>query len=836
MDNKKPKKRSKVGVYALGTTLGVIAAGGAGFGIAAAVWYDKELKAPHEITNTQTAAELRGYKVSVNPEGKAKKGDSITFRVDSNANVSYTYEPKAIRITSIPNKKGEPVSYTDYLLEKDGTGSYHVDVTIVYSCDMKYEVIFEQLQDWVVTFDTDGGTGSFPQQDVKRGQTVTKPSKDPEKKGYKFKGWYKDNDLDKPFDFNTVIEGNITLKAVYEIEKYTVVWKIVYEDKTERILETDTNVPYGTMPTYNEKTPTMDDTAEWKYTFAGWNEQLVPVTENAAYTAKFTKTKQTYLVNFHSTYGTVPSVNLNYGEKVTKPELTQEGYTLVGWFYNDGGAEKEWLFDQNTVTGPLELTAKWVINQYTVTFDSVGGDPVSPITQDYNTSINKPTDPTKAGCTFLGWYCDGVQVKFPYTIKKNVTFTARWDNIKYHKVVFDAQNGSALDVKTIKDGDTVAVPTQPTRDGYTFKGWFTTRDGSTPFDFATAIKADKTAYAQWTITTYTVTFHNGTTTTPVTVNHGDKVQRPVNPTPEAGKKFVTWVTTDGGSTEFDFTKPIEANTDVYAKFADCDVISIAITTMPKVEFTTEEEFTYAGMVVTGTLEDGNTTDVTANVTVDSSTFVKGTPGTYPISVTYKKGTITKTISYDVTIVPTAVTGISVDVNEVTIEPDQTIATAATVQVIPNDATNKKINFTQVIGGLITPSWNESTGVLSIIAGSTPGTEYLIASTDDGKFTDVIKVVVYKDINVAKAGGAIAPFTIPDTIPAGSTSITITTKATEGVSDVEYWTIDIEVDSVAQPQVKVNYGILNGTSIKISIPEIKNSCTVTIESYSSHREQ
>jgi hypothetical protein len=48
----------------------------------------------------------------------------------------------------------------------------------------------------------------------------------------------------------------------------------------------------------------------------------------------------------------------------------------------------------------MTITAQWQINQYTITFDTDGGTQIAPITQDYNTAVTAPADPTKTGYTF----------------------------------------------------------------------------------------------------------------------------------------------------------------------------------------------------------------------------------------------------------------------------------------------------------------------------------------------------------------------------------------------------------------------------------------------------
>ena len=96
---------------------------------------------------------------------------------------------------------------------------------------------------------------------------------------------------------------------------------------------------------------------------------------------------------------------------------TKEGYTFIGWY----NGESEWDFETPVTTG-LILTAKWQVNQYTITFKPKNGGQDIVIKQDYGTAITAPANPTKTGYTFAGW-----DKTIPTTMPAgDMTITAQW--------------------------------------------------------------------------------------------------------------------------------------------------------------------------------------------------------------------------------------------------------------------------------------------------------------------------------------------------------------------------------------------------------------------------
>lgn len=66
-----------------------------------------------------------------------------------------------------------------------------------------------------------------------------------------------------------------------------------------------------------------------------------------------------------------------------------------------------------------------------------------------------------------------------------------------HRVKFDAQGGSSVNGQTPASGSTVTKPADPTREGYTFAGWYTDAACTKAYDFSVAVTADMTLYAKW---------------------------------------------------------------------------------------------------------------------------------------------------------------------------------------------------------------------------------------------------------------------------------------------------------------------------------------------------
>lgn len=143
---------------------------------------------------------------------------------------------------------------------------------------------------------------------------------------------------------------------------------------------------------------------------------------------------------------------------------------------------------------------------YTVTFDTCDGAPVTTGTVEQGGTPAVPADPTRYGFTFTGWYSDaaGTVSASPATtpVTADVTYYAGWAPLQSVLVSFDTKGGSAVSPVSLLHGSTLdeaSIPA-PTKDGYTFLGWYKNAACTSKFNFRTALTENTTLYAGWTVT------------------------------------------------------------------------------------------------------------------------------------------------------------------------------------------------------------------------------------------------------------------------------------------------------------------------------------------------
>ena len=347
----------------------------------------------------------------------------------------------------------------------------------------------------------------------------------PVKEGYTFGGW-----SNAPA---TMPMHNVTITGTMPANKHTIKYKVDGAD-----YQTVSNVEFGTRPRL-AAAPEKDG-----YTFSGW--QNVPATmPDEDITIEGTFAINRYWVAFNTNSGSaVDTIKADYGAAITAPAApTREGYTFDGW----DKALPETMPAQN-----LTFRAKWIINKYTITFDTDGGTAMAAMSVNYSKPVSEPAEPRKKGYTFVGWDSE-IPAKMP---AENLTIKALWKANQY-TISFDANGGSAVASITADYGTAITKPAEPTRLGYRFDGW----DEELP---ATIPAENLTLKAQWTQLRYTVGVEtaNGTISGIGEYTYGQKVT--LTAKPDAHYHFVNW---GGGQTSETVSFTVEKDTLLTANFA-----------------------------------------------------------------------------------------------------------------------------------------------------------------------------------------------------------------------------------------------------------------------------
>ena len=232
-----------------------------------------------------------------------------------------------------------------------------------------------------------------------------------------------------------------------------------------------------------------------------------------------------YTVTFQSEGGSEVASQIRANTPAARPaDPTKEGHTFIGWY----NGEEKWNF-ADAVTEALTLTAKWQVNQYTITFKPENGGQDIVIKQDYGTAITAPANPTKTGYTFAGW-----DKTIPTTMPAgNMTITAQWQ-VNQYTITFKPENGGQDIVIKQDYGTAITAPANPTKTGYTFAGWDKTIPTTMP-------AGNMTITAQWQVNQYTITFkpENGGQDIVIKQDYGTAITAPANPT-KTGYTFAGW--------------------------------------------------------------------------------------------------------------------------------------------------------------------------------------------------------------------------------------------------------------------------------------------------------
>lgn len=272
---------------------------------------------------------------------------------------------------------------------------------------------------------------------------------------------------------------------------------------------------------------------------------------------------------------------------------TKSGYTFTGWSTSSSSSYAQYQPGDAFITdADTTLYAVWRQNQttqYSLSFDLQGGTGTfNTLYGGYGERVQIPyTTPTKSGYTFKGWatYSGGSVSYQPgeyYTIYSNTILYAIWgESTQYCTITFNANGGTGAPASQQKViGESTYIPyAKPTRNGYTFLGWSTSKYTSTA-DYqpgqAYTPYGDMTFYAVWeqnVVKTWTITYNaNGgeNAPSPQTANVGQSITITYSKPTRTGYTFLGWSTWSGA------TEPESIFTPGYSYKSDFNLTLYAV--------------------------------------------------------------------------------------------------------------------------------------------------------------------------------------------------------------------------------------------------------------------
>ncbi len=323
-------------------------------------------------------------------------------------------------------------------------------VTAQYSREkQRYTVTFQYGDGKVTRVDTPYGEAAVPPTDLSKPSTV--------EWDYTFEAW------DAPIDN---ITGPLTVNAIYSQSKRKYTVTFVYGDDEHHAVQ----VEYGagaTAPTDTDKT----SSAEWHYTFDGWDKAYDRITGDTTVTALYKQEKRSYTVTFVYGDGKTKTETVLYGTAATPPTDTERADT-VEWDYTFDKWDKS--FDK--ITGDTTVTAvyKQEKQRYTVTF-LYGDGQTTKVETPYGEAAKAPQDTAKASTAEWNYVFEKWDTAFD-RITKAITVTAVYkQEVRTYRVTFQYGDGKTETVE-VPYGEAATAPTDTDKaaDGaysYTFTGW-----------------------------------------------------------------------------------------------------------------------------------------------------------------------------------------------------------------------------------------------------------------------------------------------------------------------------------------------------------------------------
>ena len=364
-------------------------------------WYsDRKLDTAYEFTTMPAKEKTLYAKWTVNP---------YTLHFESNGGSSVAdltaARGAAVEAPAAPVREGYTFDgwYSDRRLKK----AY--EFTVMPAEDQTLYAGWK-ANSYIMHFESNGGS-DVPDRTESYGTKLSAPAA-PEREGYAFDGWYSDPGMETRYEFTVMPAGDFTLYAKWKVKSFTLRF----------ISNGGSDVP-EVAALYGSELKAPEAPVKDGYVFDGWysDRKLETAYDFRTMPAKdvtiYAKWK---LAAYHVTIqtgisGTRTSAEAVYGQEPEWEAPVREGYTFTGW-YTDKACRQPYDPDK-IYKSDVTLYAGWKVKEYTVKWVDYDGRVIKTEKVAYGGSGKKPSDPKRAGYTFIGWSSDANKIDASLTVE-----------------------------------------------------------------------------------------------------------------------------------------------------------------------------------------------------------------------------------------------------------------------------------------------------------------------------------------------------------------------------------------------------------------------------------
>ena len=420
--------------------------------------------------NTGSSAFLRHSYNIANVTSEGVRGGVASQNVSSASVINSYYDNTVLSGTSVINKQSANVSNvfakstadmkkdqfawilntTNGTTSNSGAWSRTDGYPIFATEDNKaiYKVVFNDDGVTSNRYTNYKGQVSFPE--------------DPEPaEGYIFSGWYNTDEIKvKP---TTVFTADQTAKAIYT-DASDIFWTITFYNAApaDTVLESK-SYQHGSIVAYGGVAPTLASTAQYSYTFKGWDVEPTNAVEDFEYHAVYDSTVRSYVITFNNYDDSkIESATFEYGKMPSCSKVPTRAATAE-WKYSHKG----WRPALDYVTEAATYTAIYDSSkvEYKVTFMN-GTTVIDEQMVPYGDAAVAPTNVTREGYKFVGWNTSFAKVTEILTVK------ALFEELIIRTVNVVDGDGDKIMSASVEDGETYTLPEAPKKDGYTFDAYY----------------------------------------------------------------------------------------------------------------------------------------------------------------------------------------------------------------------------------------------------------------------------------------------------------------------------------------------------------------------------